>query len=127
MTRREPTVVGHLWWSNSLEVAVHDPHVGRTFRIQFKQAVDKKLRHSGGGGYGGSEKDRFEKAKDTAAEWVQDEFGYEILDKDEWSYVKSMRGMSHRDRNELAKLSGKERREMAQMLRTGEIELGGEE
>lgn len=134
MTDSRPTsadetqsVVGHLWWSNYLEVAVHDSWVGRTFRVQFEQAVDGKLKHSGGGSYGTCEEERFDLAEETAAEWVREEFGYDILSKEGWSKTKPLRGMSHRDRQELAKLSESERRELAQRLRTGEIELSNTE
>jgi|GEM_PF-6976664 len=120
-------VVGHLWWSNYLEVAVHDTRVGKTFRVQFEQAFDRALKHSGGGAYGREEEERFNLAKETAAEWVSEEFSYEILGKEEWSRTKPLRGMSHRDRQELSKLSEDERRELASRLRRGEIELSNTE
>lgn len=116
-------VDGHIWWSNHLEVAVRDTHLGNTFRVQFTQAVDGILKHSGGGGFKGNERDRFNSAKQTAEEWVNDELGYKVVEKKEWSRVKSLRGMKYRDRQELHKLSEEGRRELAKMLRSGEIEV----
>lgn len=94
--------------------------------MQFTQAVDGVLKHSGGGAYGGSEKDRFDAAEDAAAEWVREKFGYKITDKRTWSQVKALRGMQHRDQQELAKLTEEERRELARQLRTGEVDLSSQ-
>lgn len=117
-------VDGHIWWSNHLEVAVRDTKLGKTFRVQFTQAVDGVLRESGGGGCSHNEKSRFDSAIQTACEWVGEELGYEIVDKGTWTRTKSTRGMSYNDIKELRKLSEEQRRELAQMLRSGVVEVG---
>lgn len=119
-------VVGHIWWSVHLEVAVNDPHIGRTFRIQFTQSLDGILKLSGGGGFKENERGRFDMAATTASKWAESELGYRVADKEEWSMTKNLRGMSFQDREELSKLTDEERRELAHRLRSGKIELSEE-
>jgi hypothetical protein len=120
-------VTDHLWWSDKLEVAVHDAQMGRTFRVQFTQAIDGLLKHSGGGGYRRNEQERFNEAVDLAADWVTNELGYRIENEGNWSRVKALRGMDIQDQLELRKLTDKERAELGRRIRRGQLDfLGGD-
>jgi hypothetical protein len=117
------TVIDHLWWGDTLEVAVHASEYGKTFRVQFRRSIDGLLKLSGGGGHTRQEKDAFDRSEEAAKAWVSEELGYDVVLKDEWSWTKATRGMRHRDKQELSKLTPEQRRNLAAKLRSGEINL----
>lgn len=127
MSCDSPGVIDHLWWGDTLEVAVHDSEYGKTFRIQFRRSIDGLLKPSGGGGYKSEEKDTFKRSVEAAKAWVSEELGYDVVSKREWSRTKTTRGMQHRDKQELSKLTPEQRRDLAAKLRSGEIDLVGPE
>lgn len=116
-------VIDHLWWGDTLEVAVYDSEYGKTYRVQFQRSLDGLLKADGGGGYKGEEQDAFDSAVEAAKAWVSQELGYEVVSKGEWSRTKSTRGMQFRDKQELSKLTPEQRRNLAAKLRSGEIDL----
>lgn len=123
----ERFITGHLWWGNTLEVGVHDTVFGRTYRVQFERAIDGVMKYSGGGGYRHKGEERFDIAVETASEWVEDTFGAEIIDREDWWYTKALRGIQFNDRQEFEKLSPDELEQLASLLRRDEINLGGDE
>jgi hypothetical protein len=116
-------VIDHLWWGDTLEVAVHGSEYGKSFRVQFRRSIDGVLKLSGGGGYKRQEKDAFDRSVEAAKAWVCEGLGYDVVLKDEWSRTKATRGMRHRDKQELTKLTPEQRRDLAAKLRSGEIDL----
>lgn len=86
MTDNYLSAVDSFGSGRELFVVVRDSRTGSEWRIDFKANMMGQYRHDGG--RGGANEEAFEKSKQVAKEYVEDELGKTVIPRDEWFLVK---------------------------------------